>query len=69
MIRSPQRAKFEEFNAASIKASQTMRASCPTERPTTVVARMELMEKRSGDHVRSDQGGAAGTRRVLCKLG
>ncbi len=41
-----QRAKFDEFKAASKKAAETMRAACPTDVPTTIVGRMEAMEKR-----------------------
>ena len=41
-----QRAKFDEFKAASNKAAETMRAACATDVPTTMVGRMEAMEKR-----------------------
>lgn len=41
-----QRAKFDEFKAASNKAAETMRAACATDIPTTMVGRMEAMEKR-----------------------
>ena len=41
-----QRAKFDEFKAASTKAAETMRAACPTDFPSTMVGRMEAMEKR-----------------------
>lgn len=41
-----QRAKFDEFKAASNKAAETIRAACPTDVPTTMVGRMEAMEKR-----------------------
>ena len=41
-----QRAKFDEFKAASNKAAEAMRAACPTDVPTTMVGRMEAMEKR-----------------------
>jgi hypothetical protein len=41
-----QRAKFDEFKAASSKAVEAMRAACPTDVPTTMVGRMEAMEKR-----------------------
>jgi LTXXQ motif family protein len=41
-----QRAKFDEFKAASNKAAEAMRAACPTDVPTTIVGRMEAMEKR-----------------------
>ena len=41
-----QRAKFDEFKAASNKAAETMRAACATDVPTTMDGRMEAMEKR-----------------------
>jgi hypothetical protein len=41
-----QRAKFDEFKAASKKAAETMHAACPTDVPATMVGRMEAMEKR-----------------------
>ena len=41
-----QRAKFDEFKAASNKAAETMRTACSTDIPTTMVGRMEAMEKR-----------------------
>ncbi len=41
-----QRAKFDEFKAASNKAAEAMRAACPTDVPATMVGRMEAMEKR-----------------------
>jgi hypothetical protein len=41
-----QRAKFDEFKAASTKAAETMRAACPSDVPTTMVGRMEATEKR-----------------------
>lgn len=41
-----QRAKFDDLKAASDKASEALRAACPTEVPTTAVGRMEFMEKR-----------------------
>ena len=41
-----QRAKFDEFKAASNKAAEAMRAACSTDIPTTMVGRMEAMEKR-----------------------
>jgi hypothetical protein len=41
-----QRAKFVEFKAASSKAAETMRTACPTDVPTTMVGRMEAMEKQ-----------------------
>ena len=41
-----QRGKFDELKAASRKAAEAMRLACPTDRPATVVGRMEAMEKR-----------------------
>lgn len=41
-----QRAKLDEYKAASAKAADAMRAACPTDVPTTVVGRMAAMEKR-----------------------
>jgi hypothetical protein len=41
-----QRAKFDEFKAASIKAAEVMRNACLTEVPQTIVGRAEAMEKR-----------------------
>ena len=41
-----QRAKFDEFKAASAKATEAMRAACPTEIPSTMVGHMQAMEKR-----------------------
>ena len=41
-----QRASLDEFKAASKKAAETMRATCATDVPTTMVGRMEAMEKR-----------------------
>lgn len=41
-----QRAKFDEFKAASKKAADIMRTACPTDFPATAVGRMEAMEKR-----------------------
>ena len=41
-----QRAKFDEFKAASTKAAETMRTACTTDIPTTMVGRMEATEKR-----------------------
>ena len=41
-----QRAKFDEFKAASNKAAEAMRIACPTEIPNTMVGRMQAMEKR-----------------------
>lgn len=42
-----QRPKFDEFKAASAKAADAMRSACPTELPSTMTGRMELMEKRT----------------------
>jgi hypothetical protein len=42
-----QRAKFDEFKAASAKARETMVATCPDRIPDTVIGRMELMERRA----------------------
>jgi hypothetical protein len=41
-----QRAKLDEYKAASAKAAEAMRTACPTEVPTTIVGRMVAMEKR-----------------------
>jgi LTXXQ motif family protein len=41
-----QRAKFDEFKAASIKSAEVMRNACLTEVPQTIVGRTEAMEKR-----------------------
>jgi hypothetical protein len=41
-----QRAKFDEFKAASGKAVEIMRSACPNEIPLTAVGRMAAMEKR-----------------------
>jgi len=41
-----QRAKFDEFKAASTKAAEAMRAACSADIPTTMLGRMEAMEKR-----------------------
>jgi hypothetical protein len=41
-----QRGKFDEFKAASNKAAEIVRGACPTDVPTTMVGRMEAMEKR-----------------------
>jgi hypothetical protein len=41
-----QRAKFDEFKAASKKAVEAMRSACPTEIQNTMVGRMQAMEKR-----------------------
>jgi hypothetical protein len=42
-----QKAKFDEFKAASNKAADIMRAACPTSIPLTMTGRMEAMEKRT----------------------
>ena len=42
-----QKAKFDEFKAASNKAAEIMRAACPTSIPLTMTGRMEAMEKRT----------------------
>ncbi len=42
-----QRAKFDELKAAAAKAAEAMRNACPTGIPTTMIGRMEQMEKRS----------------------
>jgi hypothetical protein len=41
-----QRAKFDEFKAASEKATETVRAACPSETPSTTIGYMQAMEKR-----------------------
>jgi hypothetical protein len=41
-----QRAKFDEFKAASEKAIETARAACPSETPSTTIGYMQAMEKR-----------------------
>jgi hypothetical protein len=41
-----QRAKLEEFKTASNKAAEAMRAACPADVPTSMVGRVEAMEKR-----------------------
>jgi Spy/CpxP family protein refolding chaperone len=41
-----QRAKFDEFKAASIKSVEAMRAACSADTPATIVGRAEAMEKR-----------------------
>jgi hypothetical protein len=41
-----QRARFDEFKAASIKSAEVMRNACLTDVPDTIVARTEAMEKR-----------------------
>lgn len=41
-----QRAKFDEFKAASIKSAEIMRNACQADVPATIVGRTEAMEKR-----------------------
>ena len=41
-----QRAKFDEFKAASIKSAEIMRDACKTDVPATLPGRTEAMEKR-----------------------
>jgi LTXXQ motif family protein len=41
-----QRAKLDEFKAASGKAAEAMRSACSADVPTTAVGRMQAMEKR-----------------------
>lgn len=41
-----QRTKFDEFKMASNKASETVRAACATDIPSTMVGRMDAMERR-----------------------
>jgi Spy/CpxP family protein refolding chaperone len=41
-----QRAKFDEFKAASIKSARMMREACPAEAPQTIVGRTAATEKR-----------------------
>jgi hypothetical protein len=41
-----QRAKLEEFKTVSNKATETMRTACSAAIPTTMIGRMEAMEKR-----------------------
>jgi hypothetical protein len=41
-----QRAKFDEFKAASIKSAELMRNACLVEVPETIIGRTEAMEKR-----------------------
>ena len=42
-----QRAKFNEFKAASAKAAESMRSACRTDPPATLIGRMDAMEKRT----------------------
>jgi hypothetical protein len=42
-----QRAKFEEFKAASRKAGDAIRLACPTQIPDSMVGHMQAMEKLS----------------------
>ena len=41
-----QRAKFDEFKAASIKSAEVMRNACLADVPETIIGRTEAMEKR-----------------------
>jgi Spy/CpxP family protein refolding chaperone len=41
-----QRAKFDEFKAASVKSAEVMHAACEANVPETIVGRTEAMEKR-----------------------
>ena len=41
-----QRARFDEFKAASIKSAEITRDACQTDVPATIVGRTEAMEKR-----------------------
>jgi hypothetical protein len=41
-----QRAKFDDFKAASIKSAEVMRDACLVDVPDTIVGRTEAMEKR-----------------------
>jgi hypothetical protein len=41
-----QRAAFEDFKTASVKAADIVRAACPTERSLTPTGRLEAAEKR-----------------------
>lgn len=41
-----QRPKFEELRAASAKAAEIITAACPSELPSSAVARLDLAEKR-----------------------
>jgi len=41
-----QRAAFNDLKAATIKAEEVVRATCPAEAPLTPPARLDLMEKR-----------------------
>ena len=54
-----QRAKFDEFKAASNKAAEAMRAACPTDVPTTMVGRMESHGETARRHAASGEDGAA----------
>ena len=42
-----QRAKFDEFKAASNKAAESMRDACRTNAPATLLGRLDAMEKRT----------------------
>lgn len=41
-----QQKKLDEYKAASAKAAEAMRSTCPTDFPATPTARLEFMEKR-----------------------
>jgi hypothetical protein len=41
-----QRARFDQFKAASIKSAEVMRDACLTDVPRTIVGRIEAMERR-----------------------
>jgi len=41
-----QRAKFNEFRAASVKSVEVMRTACLADVPETIIGRTEAMEKR-----------------------
>jgi hypothetical protein len=41
-----QRAKFDDFRAASVKSADAMRAACSADIPATIIGRAEAMEKR-----------------------
>jgi hypothetical protein len=41
-----QRAKLDDLKAASIKAAEGMRSACSADLPTTMIGRMDAIEKR-----------------------
>jgi hypothetical protein len=41
-----QRTKLDDLKSASIKAAEAMRSACSVDRPTTMIGRMDVMEKR-----------------------